>query len=72
LLVLFHLGGTEQHGPQNVNGGHYLMGRVIGRTIAEKLGNAIAMRYLGPDPNAPPLKNNGITGDARRASKALG
>jgi len=48
------------------------MGRVIGRTIAEKLGNAIAMRYLGPDPNAPPLKNNGITGDARRASKALG
>ena len=40
------------------------------RPIAEKLGDAIAVRYLGP--NAPPLKNNGITGDARTASKALG
>jgi len=48
------------------------MGRVIVRPIAENLGDAIAMRYLGPGPNAPPLKNNGITGDARRASKALG
>ena len=35
------------------------MGRVIVRPIAEKLGDAIAMRYLGP-------------GDARRTSKALG
>jgi len=72
LLALLHPSGTEQRGPQNVNGGHSLMGRVIVRPIAENLGDAIAMRYLGPDPNAPPLKNNGITGDARRASKALG
>jgi hypothetical protein len=70
LLALLHPSGTEQRGPQNVNGGHILMGRVIVRPIAEKLGDAIAMRYLGP--NAPPLKNNGITGDARTASKALG
>jgi creatinine amidohydrolase/Fe(II)-dependent formamide hydrolase-like protein len=59
LLALFHPGGTEQRGPQNVNGGHHLMGRVIVRPIAEKLGDAIAMRFLGP-------------GDARRTSKALG
>src|SRR5262249_31672011 len=41
--ALFYTGGTEQRGPQNVNGGHTLMGREIVRTIALRLGNAIAM-----------------------------
>jgi creatinine amidohydrolase/Fe(II)-dependent formamide hydrolase-like protein len=49
--ALFYTGGTEQRGPQNVNGGHNLMGRVIVRTIAEKLGNAIAMPVLPYTPN---------------------
>ena len=42
--ALVYTGGTEQRGPQNVNGGHTLMGREIVRTIALRLGNAIAMQ----------------------------
>ena len=51
--ALFYTGGTEQRGPQNVNGGHNLMGRVIVRTIAEKLGDAIAMPVLPSRPTTP-------------------
>ena len=49
--ALFYTGGTEQRGPQNVNGGHTLMGRAIVRTIAKRLGNAIAMPVLPYTPN---------------------
>src|SRR5437867_4852100 len=49
--ALFYTGGTEQRGPQNVNGGHTLMAREIVRTIALKLGNAIAMPVLSYTPN---------------------
>src|SRR6202051_3561872 len=40
--ALIYNGGTEQRGPQNVNGGHTLMGHATVVAIAEKLGNAIA------------------------------
>src|SRR3989442_8234550 len=49
--ALVYTGGTEQRGPQNVNGGHTLMGREIVRTIAPRLGNAIAMPGLPYTPN---------------------
>ena len=49
--ALFYTGGTEQRGPQNVNGGHTLMGRATVRAIALKLGNAIAMPVLPYTPN---------------------
>src|SRR5262245_45536721 len=49
--ALFYTGGTEQRGPQNVNGGHTLMGREIVRRIALRLGNAIAMPVLPYTPN---------------------
>ena len=49
--ALVYTGGTEQRGPQNVNGGHTLMGREIVRTIALCLGNAIAMPVLPYTPN---------------------
>jgi creatinine amidohydrolase/Fe(II)-dependent formamide hydrolase-like protein len=49
--ALVYTGGTEQRGPQNVNGGHTLMGREIVRTIAVRLGNAIAMPVLPYTPN---------------------
>src|SRR5205823_4096115 len=49
--ALIYTGGTEQRGPQNVNGGHNLMGRDTVRAIAIKLGNAIAMPVLPYTPN---------------------
>jgi len=44
--ALIYNGGTEQRGPQNVNGGHTLMGHATVIAIAEKLGNAIAAPVL--------------------------
>ncbi len=49
--ALFYTGGTEQRGPQNVNGGHNLMGVPTVKAIALKLGNAIAMPVLPYTPN---------------------
>jgi creatinine amidohydrolase len=49
--ALVYTGGTEQRGPQNVNGGHTLMGREVVKAIALKLGNAIAMPVLPYTPN---------------------
>jgi len=40
--ALIYNGGTEQRGPQNVNGGHTLMAHATVLAIAAKLGNAIA------------------------------
>lgn len=44
--ALVYNGGTEQRGPQNVNGGHTLMGHATVLAIAQKLGNAIAAPVL--------------------------
>ena len=49
--ALIYTGGTEQRGPQNVNGGHTLLGKYTVKAIAEKLGNAIAMPVLSYTPN---------------------
>lgn len=49
--ALVYTGGTEQRGPQNVNGGHTLMARATVKAIALKLGNAIAMPVLPFTPN---------------------
>src|SRR5207248_9902077 len=49
--ALIYSGGTEQRGPQNVNGGHTLMGRATVKAIALELGNAIAMPVLPYTPN---------------------
>jgi creatinine amidohydrolase/Fe(II)-dependent formamide hydrolase-like protein len=56
--VLVYNGGTEQRGPQNVSGGHTLMGRALVKAIADKLGNAIAAPVMpfsvnNADPNLP-------------------
>jgi creatinine amidohydrolase/Fe(II)-dependent formamide hydrolase-like protein len=49
--ALVYNGGTEQRGPQNVNGGHTLMARATVRMIALKLGNAIAAPVMPFSPN---------------------
>ncbi len=49
--ALFYTGGTEQRGPQNVNGGHNFMGRELVKAIAVGLGNALAMPVLPYTPN---------------------
>jgi creatinine amidohydrolase len=49
--ALLYNGGTEQRGPQNVNGGHTLMARETAHAIALKLGNAIAAPVLPFSPN---------------------
>ncbi|HWE50785.1 MAG TPA: creatininase family protein [Bryobacteraceae bacterium] len=49
--ALVYNGGTEQRGPQAVNGGHTLMARATVHAIALKLGNAIAAPVMPFSPN---------------------
>jgi creatinine amidohydrolase len=49
--ALVYTGGTEQRGPQNVNGGHTFMGKATVKAIALRLGNAIALPVLPYTPN---------------------
>jgi creatinine amidohydrolase/Fe(II)-dependent formamide hydrolase-like protein len=49
--ALIYTGGTEQRGPQNVNGGHNLMAHATVKAIALRLGNAIFMPVLPYTPN---------------------
>src|SRR5256712_11610759 len=60
--ALVYTGGTEQRGPQNVNGGHTLMGREIARAIALKLGNAIVLPVLPYTPNQASAQLPGTIG----------
>jgi len=60
--ALFYTGGTEQRGPQNVNGGHNLMAKAIVTTIAHELGNAIAMPVLAYTPNEASAQLPGTIG----------
>jgi creatinine amidohydrolase len=60
--ALFYTGGTEQRGPQNVNGGHNLMAKATVKEIALKLGNAIAMPVLPYSPNEASAELPGTIG----------
>ena len=51
--ALIYTGGTEQRGPQNVLGGHTLMGRATVRAIAAELGDALALPVLPYTPTRP-------------------
>ncbi len=63
--ALIYNGGTEQRGPQNVNGGHTLMGHATVIAIARKLGTAIAapvMPFSVNNANAALPGTIGLTG----------
>jgi creatinine amidohydrolase len=60
--ALVYNGGTEQRGPQNVNGGHNLMGVATVDAIALKLGNAIAAPVLPFSPNEASAQFPGTIG----------
>jgi creatinine amidohydrolase/Fe(II)-dependent formamide hydrolase-like protein len=60
--ALVYNGGTEQRGPQNVNGGHTLMGREIARRIAVELGNALVAPVLPFSPNRASAELPGTIG----------
>ncbi|MEZ5290034.1 MAG: creatininase family protein [Vicinamibacterales bacterium] len=69
--ALVYNGGTEQRGPQNVNGGHTLMGREQVRDIALKLGNAIAAPVLPFSPNRASAELPGTIGLTNEIFQAL-
>ncbi|HEX4682515.1 MAG TPA: creatininase family protein [Gemmatimonadaceae bacterium] len=60
--ALIYTGGTEQRGPQNVNGGHTMMAQATVRAIAIKLGNAIALPVLPYTPNNASVQLPGTIG----------
>jgi creatinine amidohydrolase len=60
--ALVYNGGTEQRGPQNVNGGHTLIARETAHRIAEKLGNAIVAPVLPFSVNNASAKLPGTIG----------
>ena len=69
--ALVYNGGTEQRGPQNVNGGHTLMAKATVIAIAEKLGNAIAAPVLPFSPNRASADLPGTIGLSNELYAAL-
>ncbi len=69
--ALVYNGGTEQRGPQNVNGGHTLIARETGRRIAAKLGNAILAPVLPYSPNNASADLPGTIGLTTRLFAAM-
>src|SRR5579883_2275602 len=69
--ALVYNGGTEQRGPQNVNGGHTLMAQATVIAIAHKLGNAIAAPVLPFSPNRASADLPGTIGLSNELFAAL-
>lgn len=69
--ALVYNGGTETRGPQNVNGGHTLMGHATVVAIAEKLGNAIAAPVLPFSPNSANASLPGTIGLSTQAFASI-
>jgi creatinine amidohydrolase len=60
--AILPFGGTEHRGPQNVNGGHNIMGRAIAREIAVRLGNALVLPLVPYSVNNASNQNTGTLG----------
>jgi creatinine amidohydrolase len=68
--IIYH-GGTEQRGPQNVNGGHTLMSREMARAVALKLGNALVAPILAYSPAGTSEEIPGSIGISTALYKAI-
>lgn len=60
--ALIYFGGTESRGPQNVNGGHTIMGRANVKAIALGLGSAIALPVVPYSQNNANSQTTGTIG----------
>ena len=69
--AIIYNGGTEQRGPQNVNGGHTLMAREMARAVAIKLGNAIVAPILAYSPANANAEMPGSIGLSTAMYKAI-
>ena len=69
--AIVYNGGTEQRGPQNVNGGHTLMAREMAKAVALKLGNAIAAPILAYSPAGTSAEMPGSIGLSAALYKAV-
>jgi creatinine amidohydrolase/Fe(II)-dependent formamide hydrolase-like protein len=61
-VALYYTGGNEHRGPQNVNGGHTLMGHEIAMEIARRLGNAIVLPVMPYSSNNASAQQTGTLG----------
>ena len=69
--AIVYNGGTEQRGPQNVNGGHTLMAREMARAVALKLGNALVAPVLAYSPAGTSAEIPGSIGLSAALYKAV-
>lgn len=69
--AIVYNGGTEQRGPQNVNGGHTLMSREMARAVALKLGNALVAPVLPFSPTGVSAELPGSIGISTALYKAV-
>lgn len=61
-VALYYAGGNEHRGPQNVNGGHTLMGEAKVVEIARRLGNAIVLPVMPYSSNNAGNQQTGTLG----------
>jgi creatinine amidohydrolase len=69
--AIVYNGGTEQRGPQNVNGGHTLMAREMAKAVALKLGNALVAPILAYSPAGTSAEMPGSIGISTALYKAI-
>jgi creatinine amidohydrolase len=69
--AIVYNGGTEQRGPQNVNGGHTLMSREMAKAVALKLGNALVAPVLAYSPAGVSEEIPGSIGISTALYKAI-
>ncbi len=70
-VALYYAGGNEHRGPQNVNGGHTLMGQAKVVEIARRLGNALVLPVMPYSSNNASNQQTGTLGLDAAIEEAL-